>query len=246
MFNFLYSINKSPIIILGNQKSGTTAIATLLAKRANINATIDTSVLWEPNLSKLLDGEFFLRDVIRKNKKPFVPKIIKEPNLTFFYNELKEIFINATYVFIVRDPRSNIRSLLNRINVDGTLDELKDKDINEIPFLWRSIFKNYFSSRAHYIDILADRWNFCSDVYLNNKNSMILLRYEDFLTDKLHYIDLVLDKLNILPVKNIDLILDKQFQPKGNSEILWNNFFEEKNLHRIEYICKDNMDKLGY
>ena len=223
MFNFFYKINEDPIIILGNQKSGTTAIATLLAKRANLKATIDTSVLWEPNLTKLLNKQTTLKEVVVKNKKAFANKIIKEPNLTFFYQDLMSIFPNPTFIFIIRDPRSNIRSILNRINVDGLLDEFDG--INKVSFLWRHIFSDKFSDKSHYIEILADRWNFCSNVFLNNKNNMILLRYEDFLSDKLYYIDLILDKLNILPVNDISSILDKQFQPKGNREIQWKLFF---------------------
>lgn len=242
--NLLYRIQKRPIIILGNQKSGTTAIAALLAKRTGLSATLDTSILWDPNLSKLLAGELRLKDVISQNRKPFSRKIIKEPNLTFFMDDLRDVFPDAHYVFIVRDPRDNIRSLLNRVQLSGKLTKLEES--NDIPKGWKSLFDGHFSQSNHYIEELACRWNFCIQQYKKMDDDCELVRYEDFVKSKSAAIDLLCDRLGLEKEHNIDKVVNVQYQPPGNQSVSWENFFSLDNYNRINDICGDNARSLGY
>ena len=238
-----FSVNEQAIVILGNQKSGTSAIAGLLAERTGKSVTIDTPVLWDPFLSKLLDNELEIKSWINKNPQPFSKDIIKEPNLTFFASSLFEVFTQGKFLFIVRDPRSNIRSLLNRMNLPG--DSIQNPDFQEIPSLWKPIFARH-PSTMHYIDVLCDRWNSCVNAYLENEKRYTLIRYEDFVQDKLGEIDRIAELLN-LPVNNdISEKLDKQYQPKGDSSVALIEFFGKDNLNKIHQKCGSLMDRLAY
>lgn len=242
--NFLRRVRKNPLIILGNQKSGTTAIAALLAKRTGLSATIDTPVLWEPTLSALLNKKASLADVINKNRKPFTKKIIKEPNLTFFTDELFPLFPSASYVFIIRDPRDNIRSILNRIKVKGDLKAFEGKE--QVPTSWASLFDSHFSDSDHYIEQLAFRWNYCAEQYLKHASSCLLIRYEDFVLDKEGVIDGLCDEFSLQKKCSISSIVDKQFQPKGNQDISWEDFFGVENRSVIDEISGAYLEEFGY
>jgi len=39
---------------------------------------------------------------------------------------------------------------------------------------------------------------------------------------------------------------DRQFQPRGDRDVAWVEFFGEKNLDTIDRICADRMRSLGY
>ncbi|MEO0826406.1 MAG: sulfotransferase, partial [Cyanobacteria bacterium J06642_9] len=45
---------------------------------------------------------------------------------------------------------------------------------------------------------------------------------------------------------DIEEYVDNQFQPIGNRNISWIDFFGAKNLDRINHICRSKMLSLGY
>ena len=118
-------INSDPLLILGNQKSGTTVIASLLSKATKKTLTSDIkSLIKNPSLK--LDFKLLcLNDFIKQHKYDFSKDIIKEPFLSFYAEELIESFPNAKIVWIVRNPYQNIRSILNRLKIPGNLQKIK-------------------------------------------------------------------------------------------------------------------------
>ena len=212
--------NKDVIWVFGMQKSGTSAIAGLLAHRSGKTVTIDTPELWTPHLEKLKSGQLSLKNHIYKNPYDFSKDIIKEPNATFLFDELKGIFKLKKYVVIIRNPFDTIRSILNRLGLPGDQSSININDVNPN---WRGIFNN---NGNNYISDLCELWN---EAYSNedmiNSKSCILVKYEDFVEDKTSFIDDLCRKLN-LPLKyNIELIQDKNFQPKGDKNVDLANFF---------------------
>jgi len=246
--NFLYSLNNTKIIILGNQKSGTTAIAKLLALSTGEEVLLDSPLLWEPNFSKIHSGKIQLKDLITRNKYYFARSIIKEPNLTFLYDELKSIYPSSVkFIYIVRDPRDHIRSLLNRINVPGDLSDISDYE-EKFTIHEKNLFdKNLIAySSDHYIGQLAERWVTAVHVFLNSRADFHLVKYEDFINDKVNFIHQLSEKMGYQPKNDISAYVDIQYQPKGNQNISWNDFFGSKNLKKIESTCEIHMKKLGY
>ncbi|NEP45581.1 MAG: hypothetical protein F6K35_42755, partial [Okeania sp. SIO2H7] len=118
-------INPQPILVLGNQKSGTSAIAALLAEMTDLSVTIDLrKEIPNPTYDKIIKGELTFSEFVQLNKLDFSRDIVKEPNLTLLDRELAEYFPNSDFVFVIRDPRDNIRSILNRLQLPGNLTKL--------------------------------------------------------------------------------------------------------------------------
>ena len=64
------TINETPIIVLGNQKSGTSAIAHLLADYGGLSRTIDIPPLWVPVVFKIMNDLRESHEESTPNKRP--------------------------------------------------------------------------------------------------------------------------------------------------------------------------------
>ncbi len=246
--NNLYDLEQTRVIVLGNQKSGTTAIAKLLALISGKKVLLDSPLLWEPNLSRIATGKIDLLTLINDHKYYFARPIVKEPNLTFLFDQVVRIYPpSVKFVFIVRDPRDNIRSILNRLKVPGNLVNL-DSYYPNFSIHEKAIFdKNIFSYQTdHYISQLAERWNMAADIYFRSEEDVYLVRYEDFKRDKVSFISNLALKMGFKPKFDIAAKIDIQYQPKGNHDISWLDFFGQKNLDRIINICGSGMQRVGY
>ncbi len=248
VFNAWAQINPNPIFILGNQKSGTSAIAALLAHHTGLSLTLDMETLEHEANIQLIKGEITLQEFINQNRVYFSRQIIKEPWLTFHFDRLYALYPDARYVFIVRDPRNNIRSILNRLNLPGNLEDITEDHLNRIKAGWRIILRGTWMGlpEGTYIETLAYRWNTAVDVYLNHRSQMIFVRYEDFVKDKVNFIKALAEKLSLEGKRDFTHLIHKPFQPRGNSSVPLMEFFGEKNLHRILEICGSRMEQLNY
>lgn len=113
------TVTLAPVFVLGNQKSGTTVIAASLAHCADVSVTLDIRDLTADRLADLYDGSVSPSRFVDRYRRAFCREVIKELGLTFAYETLREHFLEATFVLIVRDPRDNIRSVLNRLDLPG-------------------------------------------------------------------------------------------------------------------------------
>lgn len=242
-------INPNPILLLGNQKSGTSAIAALLAEMTGLSATVDLrKEVKTPTYHRVVQGKLPFSKFIKLNKLDFSRDIVKEPNLTLLYQELVKYFPKAKFVFVLRDPRDNIRSILNRLEIPGNLTQLGKEHKERMTPAWDLIIGNRWLGLEgeNYIEMLAARWNFTSDVFLNNQNQILLVRYEEFLKDKLGELINLAHSLELGPVNDITDKMNVQFQPCGNRNVIWQDFFGNNNLAQIERICSERMRMLGY
>jgi hypothetical protein len=239
-------INTHKIFILGNQKSGTTAIGWLIAHYGDLTKTLDIPELWKEE-RKIFSGKRALASFVRSHRQIFSTELIKEPCLTFLYRELAEIFPESQFVFIIRHPADNIRSILDRLEVPGYLEsaELQIKTRNT----WKDVFYGTFlgSPEQHYIARLAKRWVLAAEIYLKNRDKMLLIRYEDFLEDKLKCIQAVSQQLGINAKNDIRSNLDVQYQSRGKTRDLpWIKCYGEKNIAIIRKICSPYLQYFNY
>ncbi|QDT34637.1 sulfotransferase [Thalassoglobus polymorphus] len=242
---------EKPIIILGNQKSGTTAIAGLLAECANLNCTLDIHEMHDGKVGRrYAKGDLQLSEIIKSCKHKFRTPIIKEPMLTFMADQVTVEFPDSTIVFIIRDPRDNIRSILNRLEIPGNLNTLNEDIVNSFPESWKDVLKGsrlgLCQESTNYIERLAERWNHALDTYDNISNNKILIRYEDFLSSKVLAIEELCRSLNLPVRRDITEIQDRQYQKKGDRDITWEEFYGHENLARIQAICSDKMTRFNY
>jgi len=201
--------------------------------------------------SRILDGDYPFEEFVKKASFYFKKDIVKEPEFIFFYDELYNLFPNCTFVNIVRDPFSNIRSILNRLNMTANeaekISNLTESLLPENP-LWDLLVD---TERMPYngnnmFEMLVNRWLFAVNVrpkYL--ENDFLTVRYEDFLSDKLNFVNNLCSSLGLEIKRNVNPYLNINFQPKGtpvDKEI----FFSKKQIDFIYKNCKEDMKRYDY
>jgi hypothetical protein len=250
ILSILSKVNPKPLFILGNPKSGTTIIANLLSRATKKSLTSDIkSAIKYITLKldfKLLSFDYF----IEKHKYEFSKEIIKEPFLSFYTEELMKSFPNAKFIWIVRNPYQNIRSILNRLKIPGNLEEIdfnQYSELEETPDWKLNLQSSMFGYISlNYIEAMAFRWNHAVNIYKQHKDRIVLVKYEDFILDKKKYIEDMAIELGFSIQTDISNYVNIQYQPKGNVEIDLKDFFGEENYKIIERLCKENMKELGY
>jgi len=245
----LARVNAEPVIVLGKEKSGTTAIAALLAQHTGSTVTLDIPALFGKRMGAIRSGRTDLAELVRRNRLDFSRGIIKQPSMTWIYPQVRTVFSQARYLMIVRDPRDNIRSVLNRLDLPGDLDDLDEERFARLPAAWSWHFESpgILGLRGgNYIELAAERWNLAADTYLNHRDEMLLIRYEDFLVNKAGCIKRCAEALGLEARNDISAAVDTQYQPRGMRDCHLPEFFGERNLRTIERSCARRMKELGY
>ncbi len=194
---WLASVNETPILVLGNQKSGTTAIAALLAERAGLSVTWDLTMHDHTLIVEVYKGRAAFEEFVQKNRYGFSKQVIKDCTLTFLYDSLKERFPRAQFVMVMRDPRDNIRSILDRLELPGDQTKLDPARYEEMAEGWKLVVDGTWMgiNSENYIDSLAARWNRAARIYLEHQEAVKLIRYEDFMQGKVEAIDSLVSRL---------------------------------------------------
>lgn len=238
----IYRVHKSPVFVLGHHKTGTTAVALLLGAISGERVSMDPFNARERYpLSELFHGGLAMAPFVQSVKYHFSQGIIKEPDLTYLFDELKVLFPNAHFVFTIRDPRETIRSILDRLGIAGHREELSFDEqcyIQSLPG-WRIIFdgRTLDIPSSHYIDVLSYRWKMAAEIYLKNRQSFCLIRYEDFVNNRETSIRELAACVSLPAKHDISNRLGRSYQPSGIRRGLWHEVFGESNLQRIDRIC---------
>ncbi len=241
--NRLVRVHRSPVFVLGNYKSGTTAISALLAKVAGASFTYDMFYFTQTSPGTPL------RDLVRQHRRWFAAQVNKAPEFTFMFDDLRECFPNARFVFTIRDPRDNVRSILNRLRIPGNLKTLDHTLMDRVRGDgWGWLFQDHLTGDQceGYVDVLAELWQRAANVYAENADRMVLIRYEDFVANKATQIAQLAEAVGLKPANDISDAVDVQYQPAGDHSLAWPDFFGPENLHRLETHCGDRMRLFGY
>jgi hypothetical protein len=236
------------VIVLGNHKSGTTAIGKLLGELGGLSTTIDLPRSRRREGYRLAMGRLSINRVYARNANLFEADLVKIPALTFAEPDIAEFFSESAFVFVIRDPRDNIRSILNRRGISGQASRLSysnrlKQTIKGSPSLSASAWGG---SSSGYVGALAQRWCRAVELYEQIKDRATLVRYEDFLADKPGVLNLLATDLGIKSTNDISSRLDHQFQPAGDNSASLAEFFGKANLSEIERICSPTMQRYGY
>ncbi len=235
----------NPVFVLGNQKSGTTAIAALLAATTGLRATLDFAGAWHPFISPLVRGDTGMDEFVRVNAWAFSAPIVKEPNLTFVADRLLQRFPRSRAVFIVRDPWNNIRSILARVKVRGDLHA--SSYITRANRTWRDILagEDIQLPPDHYVSTLARRWLKATDMARLAGTGATVIRYEDFCADKARTIYDLARRLGLPISLRIEDMVDRPFQRRSGLVAEPVCFFGD-NLARITEIVGARASEFGY
>jgi hypothetical protein len=237
------------IILLGNQKSGTTVVAALLSQCIGASVTLD----FPAEMSQLLHpriwaGELDFRELVRANRKEFSRGVVKDPTLSLFFPQTAQHFPRSRFVMVMRDPRDNLRSILNRLKLPGNLPDLSPEVMAEMIPAWKLIVDGrWLGLRGdNYIERLGARWDLIASTYLAHSDRMVLIKYEDFMKDKAATIMGLARALGRQPRHDISDKVDVQYQSRGDRDVKWVDFFGPNNLARLERICAVRMAAFGY
>ncbi|MDR5899471.1 TDP-N-acetylfucosamine:lipid II N-acetylfucosaminyltransferase [Halomonas vilamensis] len=250
--NNFYKMKAPEVFFLGNQKSGTTAIAALVSEAANKKATLDIKggskdFAWQK--MAIHDGNALI-DFLERHQSEMDSDIVKEPALSVFLDTLIDLFPDSKFVLIIRNPYQNIRSILNRLGVPGSHKKLsyEDYEVFSTSPAWKYVVDSNWlgCDSKSYIESLANRWNYIANLAIENKDRIKIVKYEDFVKDKKYYIENLVCDLGFSVEVDVENMVDKQFQPKGNRDVDVKCFFREDNYNLIRSICNSNAEKLGY
>ena len=235
-----------PILILGNQKTGSTAIARLLAHYAQLSMAVDVPPAWKKE-RQLVTGAQSVPSFIQETRYYFRRALVKENVLTLVTPALLKTLPHARVVFIVRHPAHNIRSILDRLALPGRPLPFNELDVPS-PVWKRVVDSRWLGLRAqNHIASLAERWNHVTNIYLQHRNHLHLIRYEDFTGNKPGTIHRLAGHLALPKRQEIHPLVDVSFQPPGpHRSVQLAQFFTEEALQLINDRCAAGMQALGY
>lgn len=250
------SIEREPVIVLGNQKSGTTAIAALIGKAARRSVILDFFFRVPRSGRKIIEGISTLNEFISHNKSFFSKKIIKDPDLTFLLPEVLNVYPQSKIVFILRDPIANVRSILNRLGLSGTIETLSEEERQQMEQRLPEWYDAVDGKRFGHGDLnpvlsLLKRAIKSHEICAANQERFAVVRYEDFLSDKKNYIEGLCQKLDIEVQQDVRKYVDVQYQPKGTRSGTLADFFGAKNWERMQQLLSQPeiqqcLEKNGY
>jgi hypothetical protein len=238
----------SPVLVLGNQKTGSTAIAELLAQLGGLRATTDLHPL-QATSSPLPSDATAVAALLQRLRYYFRADLIKENELTLITSPLLSVLPRARPVFVVRHPAHNIRSILDRVGLPGTPRPLDALSLAPGDEGWRPILtgSDLGVEAKDTITALAKRWARTTAIYQRHRERLRLVRYEDFMTDKSGCIQALAEDLGVPARHDIDALVDVSFQPRGaHRDVPVNEFFSSAALARIHEHCADGMSALEY
>lgn len=253
------SNNSEPIFIFGNQKSGTTIIANLLSIALGKSLTADFSRHFGSydSFYELLGRRINLEEFIRLRPYEFSKGIIKEPNLSLVIADILKLYPHCKFIFISRNPLDNITSILSRLQISADYTKQDIYESNKINAIWKNILLGRdlqmldHNPNAKHIEKvgevfnLVERWKYITQSYFQHADSIIHLRYEDFIKDKADSIAVVLNKLDIEYTGSYVEHIDDQYQPKktvsdlcaylNNDQIALINEYLEIEIERLKH-----------
>lgn len=252
MFNIFKKKVNPKILVSGMPKSGTTAILKLLAESTGLTSGNDPfyqlDVLGVSFREDLYAERLSLSDLIRKNPAAFSGDVLKDPNFPFWTKDLKELFPTSKCVHLVRHPADNIRSILDRLNMNGSGDDEQIRKLG-INGTWRSVLDgaNPSINGENHIERLAKRWCRAIEGIPPIDSNNLVIKYEDFTKAKQDVIESIVAHFGFDVKRDVGKIVDVQFQPKGKSKAgTTARFFNESTYKKILAITAERRKELGY
>lgn len=240
------------VVVLGHQKGGTTAIARLLGSMCDLPVSVDPFYAIDRGRARAVDrifrGELALAKVARRHPSLFRQAIIKEPDFTFLWRQVIDLYPEARFVYVARDPLNSIRSILKRLDLPGNPSPGPLPRMRNPTRHWELILSGRLPKVTgdDYVDRLARRWQLAVDTYTEHRDQVVLVRYEDFLTDKVAELARLANDLGLAVTRDVSEEVDVSYQHPGDSEVDLLEFFGPQRIERITTLCGRGMQDLGY
>jgi hypothetical protein len=230
-------------VVLGHQKSGTTAFGALLAQCAGGGYANDP--LYAIDRGKggaaaalLCDGTP-LAEMVEAHRRLFCRTILKDPDLTFVRGQLELVFPAAALVHVVRNPFTTIRSIADRLELSAE-HLLLPADQVQLPNLhWRLIVSGKLPDigRGTIAEILALRCAVALDAARTDLSAHAIVRYEDFCAAKKDVIEAMASSLDLPVRSDIGGAVDRQFQTRGKARVDLQSRLGSRTIEVIASTC---------
>lgn len=240
------------ILVAGMPKSGTTAIARLLGELTGKTVCSDPLHQLDqagvPFRQPLFEGSLNLEQLWRSHRQVFAGPIVKDPNFPLLLPQLQDMFPQARVLVTVRDPRDNLRSILDRLGIPGHPDQAGNA-LARVQGTWGLVLRGScpaMPGRDH-LEHLAWRWRRSYEPCLAlDQRERLILRYEDFNADKEGQIRRAAQRLGLPARHDISHRVNVSFQPKGKAVTDFEAYFGHDALQRILHIVQPLLAEFGY
>lgn len=234
-------VNEDGIWIIGHGRSGTTAIATLVARYGGLAIAPEHG--WATRHCRDIHaGRMSLDAFFRRYKLAFSLPIVQTPGLTPILPMLKERYPRVRMIYIVRDPRDVVCSVITQSN-QGDSEEFKITNPNFIVFdnRWLGI------DESDPVRSVARCWCYLIDL-AGRYPDIRFYRYEDFTENKVAFIGALAADYGIAQRHDISDQLDVQFRDarKIRGTGRWRRMLTPEAVASIESICSAHMRRFGY
>ena len=234
------------VIAIGMQKSGTSAIAALVAARVGLTAAIDLPrEIRSPTFHRVRTAADLERFIAR-NRREFASGLVKEPNVTYLAPLLRGRFPDARLLAIVRSPADTIRSVLQRLGIPGDAADHRPARGLASPG-WDVVLDGEWQGFGPCgpVTCLARRWTKCIESIEALGDDAVVVRYEDFSADKAGVIEDLVRRLGLVASDPITDLLDRPFQPSGERVDSLRAYFGA-NVDTIDRECAEVAARWGY
>ncbi len=263
--------NTKPIFIVGSGRCGTRALYKILNKEDNITAHHEyLCELVQKEACKKMMGLKSKQDTLNFLKEYYYPAIIHEKRpywidcsnkLSWFINDLKEIFPDCKFILLLRDGRKVSSSFYNKLNPeiyhDSAVNSLEKwmndkKNVEpptEKPFWW--ILPEYYSNDKdanvyNQFQKICWHWKTVNNFVLEsfkkiNKNDFHIVKLEELISKRHKQIELF-DFMGI-EFKNV---YSKALARPENVFVPYDFKLNEEQKKQFADICMPLMRKLDY
>lgn len=186
-----------------------------------------------------------MEEVIASNRYPFSFDIMSAADAGSFLPQLKSALPEMRVVFLLRDPRDMICSVLERINKgDTSTIEVSDPHYRYLQTDWLGI------TEPDPIRKLALRWNKWLEL-ARTMDGVLYVQYEAFIQDKQGTIADLAVRLGLPSKFDISGEMDRQMSKDGRDIRIrgagrWEQMLPEATARLIEETCREGMLAFGY
>jgi hypothetical protein len=252
-------VNPDAIHVFGCQKSGTSAVAQLTAMAGGLSATVDIPTMWRTPVTDIVRGEATVKDFVETHRPYFSRELVKEPGLAPILDQVAGQIGLRKVVFVVRNPLTNVRSILQRRGVVGDRPELQAEEVAAMlkgnwhwAYDWPHVYRpeaKFWSEGRHYVEGLGTLWSSCVAAMQRAEKMGVevhVVRYEDFVKDKRGTVEGILAEFGRPVRQDVSAHVDVRFQPKGDHSVSVEDFFGATNLAMLEEATRTGAHFFGY
>jgi hypothetical protein len=174
-------VTGAKVFVVGNHRSGTALFAAMLASTCRRTFSAIRGERSRPTVRRIFLGVEEIESLVAGEPRLLAGDIVEASEVALIAEHLGARFPEARFCHLVRDPRRQIRSVLQSLGLSG-----RDCDWRHLHHLsdgWRLLLegKAFGLDGGNYVEVLARHWNLVADVHLRTQDRSILVRYERFI-----------------------------------------------------------------